>query len=68
MRLIYYAVLSLFGRELRFPIDINLSALPQLTQNNAQSTIDYLRFTDSDRRFSSSILKIFIVDRRLTRA
>ena len=29
-------------RESMFPIDINLSALPQLTQNNYQSTIDYL--------------------------
>ena len=28
------------GREFRFPIDINLSALPQLIQNNVQSTID----------------------------
>ena len=45
------------GREFRFPIDINLSALPQLTQYNAQSTIDYLRLTDSNRRFSSSIFK-----------
>ena len=51
-------------REFRFPIDINLSALPQLTQNNSQSTIDYLRLTDSNRRFSSSILKILIEDRR----
>ena len=52
------------GREFRFPIDINLSPLPQLTQNNAQSTIDYLRLTDFNRRFSSSILKILIEDRR----
>ena len=52
------------GREFRFLIDINLSALPQLTQNNDQSTIDYLRLIDSNRRFSSSILKILIKDRR----
>ena len=50
------------GREYRFHIDINLSALPQLTQNNAQLTIDYLRPTDSNRRCSSSILKILIED------
>ena len=28
-------------REFRFPIDIDLSVLPQLTQNNAQSAIDF---------------------------
>ena len=47
------------GREFRFPIDINLSSLPQLTQNNAQSTIDYLRLTYSNRRFFSSILNMY---------
>ena len=52
------------GREFRFPIDIDLSALPQLTQNNAQSAVDFLRLTDSNRRFSSAILKILIEDRR----
>ena len=39
-------------------------SISQLTQNNAQSTIDYLRLTDSNRRFSSSILKTLIEDRR----
>ena len=52
------------GREFRFPIDIDLSVLPQLTQNNAQSAVDFLRLTDSNRRFSSAILKILIEDRR----
>ena len=56
------------GREFRFTIDINLSAVPQLTQNNDQSTIDYLRLADSNRRFSSSILKILIDDRRTIHA
>ena len=46
-------------REFRFVIDINLSALPQLTHNNTQSTIDYLRLTDSNRCCFSSILKLF---------
>ena len=45
------------GREFRFPIDIKLSALPQLTQNNAQSSIDYLRLANYNLRLSSSILK-----------
>ena len=56
------------GREFRFPIDIKLSALPQLTQNNAQSTIDYLRLADYNRRLSSSILKLLIEDRRTVHA
>ena len=36
----------------------------QLIQNNAQSTVDFLRLTDSNRRFSSAILKILVEDRR----
>ena len=51
-----------------FPIDINLSAVTQLTQNNTQSTIDYLRLTDSDRSLSSSILKLLIEDCRTIHA
>ena len=44
------------GRELRISIDINFSALPKLTQNNAQPTIDYFGLTDCNRRISSSFL------------
>ena len=50
-------------RDIRFPIGIKLSALPQLTQNNAQSTIDYLRLTISTR---PTMLKLLIEDRRTT--
>ena len=50
-------------REFRFPIDIILLALPQLTQNNDQSIIDDLILIYSSRRFSSSILKLLIEDR-----
>ena len=56
------------GRSIRFPIDIDLSALPQLTQNNTHSTIDYLRLTNSNRCLSSSILKSLVEDRRTTYA
>ena len=55
-------------REFRFSIDIDLSALPQLTQNNAQSAVDFLRPTDSNRRLSSSVLKILIEDHCETHA
>ena len=56
------------GSEFRFPIYINLSVLPQLTRNNTQTNIDYLRLTDPNRRFSSSILKLLIEDRRTVHA
>ena len=40
-------------RKSKFIIDINLSTLPQLTQNNTQSAIDFLRYADYYHRFSS---------------
>ena len=55
---------TVIGREFRFPIDIDLSALSQLTQNNSQSAVDFLRLTDSNRRFSSAIFNILIEDCR----
>ena len=35
-------IITAIGRELRFLINVNLSTLHQLTQDNAQSVIDYL--------------------------
>ena len=29
------------GQKLHFPIDININALPKLTQNNFQTSLDY---------------------------
>ena len=46
------------GRELYFPIDINLSALPKLAHNSGQVALDFLRLTDSSRHFSSYILSL----------
>ena len=46
------------GRELKFPLYINLNAMPKLVQNNANAVLEYLKLTDSSRSFSSSILKI----------
>ena len=56
------------GRELHFPIDINLSALPKLAHNSGQAALDFFKLTDSSRHFSSSILKILIEDRRTAHA
>ena len=53
------------GRELRFPLDVGLSALPSIVSNNAESVVSYLRLTDSNRYFASTILKILVEDRRI---
>ena len=56
------------GRELHFPININLSALPKLAHNSGQAAMDFFQLTESSRHFSSSILKILIEDRRTSHA
>ena len=50
------------GRDL----DIDSSALPSLISNNSESVVSYLRLNDSNRHFTTSILKILIEDRRTT--
>ena len=47
--------IPVIGRELHFPLDINLNAAPKLIQNNAKAVLDYLILTDANRHFSSSI-------------
>ena len=56
------------GRELRFPLDIDSSALLSLVSNNAEYVASYLRLTDSNRHFATTILKILIEDRRTAHA
>ena len=56
------------GRELRFPLDINLSVLPPIVSYNAESVVSYLRLTDFVRYFASTIWKILIEDRRTSHA
>ena len=63
MELILRSVL-IFGRELRFPLDIALSALPSLVYNNTESIISYLHLTDFNCFFTSEIVKILVEDRR----
>ena len=55
--------IPVIGRELRFPLDTSLTALPKLTDNQANSGVEYLRLTDKDRIFSTKILKVLIGDR-----
>ena len=45
------------GRDVKFPLDINLNAMSQLVQNNANAGLDYFKLSDSSRNLSSSILK-----------
>ena len=56
------------GRELKFPLDINLNAMSKLVQNNANAALDYFKLTDSACNLSSSILKFLIEDRRIDHA
>ena len=56
------------GREPRFPIDINFSALPKLAHNSSQSALDLSKLIDYSHHFSSSILKFLIEDRRTAHA
>ena len=56
------------GRKLYFPLNININVAPTLIQNNAQAVLDYLKITDFNRHFSSSILKILIEDLRTLHA
>lgn len=54
-------------RELHFHIDINMNILSTMNRNNAQITmLNYLNFIKSTRHSFSSILKIFVEDRRPT--
>ena len=38
------------GRELRFPLDISLASLPNLTDNQANPVLEYLRLMDKDKQ------------------
>ena len=52
------------GREFRFPFDINLSVLSPIVSNNTELVVSYLRLTDSNRYFVSTILKILVENRQ----
>ena len=46
------------GRKLRFPLDVDISALAALVSNNADSAVSYLHLTDYNRHFATAILNI----------
>ena len=56
------------GCELQFSLDISLNTLSKLMHNEGQAALDYLKLTESSRHFSTSIMKIFIEDRRTVHA
>ena len=62
---ILHSILAI-GTELDFLFDINLNTMPKLAQNKANTTLYYLKLTDSSRNSSSSILKTLIEDLRIT--
>ena len=52
------------SRELHFPLDIILSALPKFVNNSGQSALDYLKLTDSSKKhlISNCIMKSFFAN------
>ena len=48
------------GWQLHYPIDINMNTLPTIKPNNAQATLDQLKFIVTFSQFSSFILNIII--------
>ena len=54
------------GRELRFPLDINLAPLPILSQNQVDSAAEYVCLIGSFRTVATSILQILVEDRWTT--
>ena len=50
-------------RELRFPLDIDLSGSPPIVSNNSESVVSYLRLADFNHYLTSTILKILVEDR-----
>ena len=44
-------IIPAIGRKLHFPININLSALPNLAHNSGQTALNYSKLTDSFRYF-----------------
>ena len=53
------------GRELKFPLDINLMKLPAVVDNTSDSVAAYLHNIQNDVEFSRSILAWFAADRRI---
>ena len=58
------ALIPNIGKKTSFSFGLNLNVAPKVIQNNAQAIFEYLKLTDSNRHFSSSILKTDIEDRR----
>ena len=56
--------LSTIGREIHFNIDIHLSDLYKITQNDTQTILEYLKLTESSRHLLFYILKILTEDRQ----
>jgi len=53
------------GRTLRFPLDIDLAAMPDLIDNQSESVVAYLRYLQRDVPFARQLLAYLVEDRRL---
>lgn len=53
------------GRTLRFTLDIDLAAMPDLIDNPSESVVAYLRYLQRDVPFAQQLLAYLVEDRRL---
>lgn len=52
------------GRDLPFPLDMELSQLPQLNDGSMQTLFEFLRLASNNSRFAQSISQLLIEERR----
>ena len=56
--------LAAIGRELRFPLDVELCPTPPLNDEHNTALMQYLRDVSNDSKFSIAVLQILIEERR----
>ena len=56
--------LAAVGREIRFPLDIELNALPELNGKSKSTLHNYLWDVSSDAEFSTSVVQVLVEEQR----
>ena len=64
MSLIYQRILAAVGREFQFPLDIKLSAIPELNNEYNSTLYDYLRNVSSDATSATSVVQVPVEELR----
>ena len=60
--------MSAIGRELKFPLDINLQDLPTPSENDGERLVNYIRHMGREVPFVKGILALILEDRRVERS